>query len=321
MSRKSKIDTALSKIFYSFPHPLSFSNFKQLSSEVKKRKLDVSDDEILKWLKGQEVYTLHKQRRLNFPRLRYNVTNIDDLWQIDLMDMQNISNHNRRNKYILAIIDVFSKYAWCVPITNKTSDSVIKAFKKIFKKTKRRPSNICSDRGREFVNNKFKTFLKGYSINFYTADDPATKASVCERFIRTIKSFMYKYFTESNTKKYIDVIDSLVDIYNNRVHRSIGMKPSEVNEFNVLEVWNRVNENNKLNVFNSKRPKFSVGIYVRISNPKKIFDKGYEESWSKEIFVVDKVILSYPHTYKLKDVHGEVLKSLFYEHELQEVEK
>lgn len=316
-----KVDSTLSKLFYSFPHPQSFSSLKQLSEEVKRNKLNISEVDILKWLKKQEVYTLHKQRRLRFPRLKYNMTNIDDLWQIDLMDMQNISNYNRRNKYILAVIDVFSKYGWCVPITNKTSENVIKAFEKIFKNTKRRPTNICSDRGREFVNNKFKTFLSGYSINFYTANDPATKASVCERFIRTIKSLMYKYFTYFKTKKYIDVIDSLVDVYNNRVHRSIGIKPSEVNEFNVLDVWNKVNENKKISVFNPTPPKYSVGTSVRISNPKQIFDKGYEQTWSEEIFLVEKVILSYPHTYKLKDIHGEVLNSLFYEHEIQEIEK
>lgn len=320
-SNESEIDEILSKIYYTFPEPLTFSNFKDLSNEVKKQKLNVNEEEISDWLKKQDVHTLHRQRRLKFSRLKYNVSNIDDLWQIDLMDMQNISNFNRKHKYILAVIDTFSKFAWCVPITTKTTDNVIKAFEKIFKGTKRRPINICSDRGREFVSNKFKSFLKKHSINFYTANDPATKASVCERFIRTIKSLMYKYFTHAKTKKYLDVLYPLVDIYNNRIHRTIGMKPSEVNEFNVLRVWNRINKNGTTMVFNSKPVKFTVGTNVRISNPKQTFEKGYEPLWSKEIFLVDKVILSYPHTYRLRDGDGELLTSLFYEHELQKVGK
>lgn len=163
--------------------------------------------------------------------------------------------------------------------------------------------------------------INQHSINFYTANDPATKASICERFIRTIKSLMYKYFTYTNTKKYLDILDSIVDIYNNRFHNTIRMKPSEVNEYNILKVWRNMNENEPRNVFNDKKPKFNVGTFVRLSNPKHIFEKGYEPRWSNEVFTVNKVILSYPLTYRVIDQDGETLNSLFYEDELQEIIK
>lgn len=317
------IDDKLTEIYYKFPDPTSISNIDVLYKEAKKNNLNVSRAKITDWLKKQEVYTLHKQRRVKFPRLKYNITNIDDLWQIDLMDMNNISRYNKNFRYILAVIDSFSKFGWCVPIKTKTSVNVIEAFNKIFKKTHRKPLNICSDQGREFVSNKFKKYLKERSINFYTINDPATKASICERFIRTIKSLMYKYFTHAHTKKYIDVIDVLVEIYNNRFHRTIRMKPNEVNESNILKVWKNMNETTSRvkSIFNEKVVKFPVGTFVRISNPKHIFEKGYEQLWSKEIFSVAKVILSHPHTYKLVDSDGEEITSLFYEDELQEVKK
>lgn len=319
MTPETRVDKILSKIYYDLSDNASLSGLIQLKREVKKRKLNISVSEIEKWLKKQEAYTLHKQRKLRFPRLKYNILNIDDVWAIDLMDMQNITRFNYKQRYILAVIDQFSRFAWCIPITNKTSTSVIKAFEKLFKKTKRRPLNILSDQGKEFVSKHVKKFLSDHSINFYTANDPATKASMCERFIRSIKSLIYKYFTNKNTKKYVDVLDRLVNIYNNRKHRSIGRAPIEVNETNILEVWKYMNKHTPRKIFNEQKPKLSVGKLVRISNPKKLFDKGYTKQWSNDIFLVKKVILSYPHTYRISSLDGEEIKSLFYEQELQEV--
>lgn len=315
---ESSIDEILSKIYYNLTNPASLSGYVQLCREVAKQGIPISKQSIRNWLKKQEVYTLHKQRKLRFPRLKYNPLNIDDIWSIDLADMNNVARHNR-SRYILAIVDHFSRYAWCVPIKNKTTESVIKAFEALFEKTKRRPLNILSDKGREFVSKKFINFLKNHSIKFYTANDPATKASVCERFIRTIKSLIYRYFTLKNTKKYIDVLDVLVNIYNTRKHRSIGCAPSSINENNILKVWKFMTKNHPKNIFNEKKAKFSVGEYVRVTNPKRSFDKGYIKQWSDEIFLVVKVILSYPLTYRISALDGEIINSLFYEEELQQV--
>lgn len=319
ISEDSEIDSKLSKIYYNLSDTASLSGYKQFSKEVKKRKLLISDKDVRKWLQKQEVYTLHKQRRLRFPRLKYNSMNIDDFWSIDLMDMQNISRYNNKQRYILAVIDNFSRFAWCATMKNKTSDSVLNAFKKIFKQSNRRPLNIVSDQAKEFVSKQFKTFLDKHSINFYTANDPATKACICERFIRSIKSIIYKYLSFKNTKKYVNVLDDLVSIYNNRKHRSIGRAPIQVDESNILSVWEYMNRNRVQPIFNENKPKFTVGTLVRISYPKKIFEKGYTKQWSNEVFSVQKVILSYPHTYKISELDGTIIKSLFYEDELQEV--
>lgn len=320
MKIESEIDKLLSEIYYNLSDSASLSGSAQLLREVKKRKLGISEHDVREWLKKQEVYTLHKQRRLNFPRLRYLSMNIDDVWSIDLMDMQNLSRFNHKQRYILAVIDNFSRFAWCVPLKDKTSESVLKAFVKIFQQTKRRPLNIVSDQGREFVSKIFKSFMKKHSINFYTANDPATKACICERFIRSIKSIIFKYFTYNNTRKYVDVLDDLVNIYNHRNHRSIGRAPIEVDENNILSVWQYMNKDNQRSqIYNEKRPRFTVGTLVRISNPSYAFEKGYTKKWSNEIYSVRKVIRSHPHTYRLSTQTGEEINSLFYEEELQEV--
>lgn len=319
MKSSDEIDEALSRIYYKLSESASLSGYKRLLNEVKKKHLLISNSDVKKWLQKQEVYTLHKQRRLKFPRLKYNSMNIDDVWSIDLMDMQNVSRFNNKQRYILAVIDNFSKYAWCVPMKDKKSDTVLKSFEKIFKNTQRRPLNILSDQGKEFVSRQFKSFLQKHAVNFYTANDPATKASICERFIRSIKSIMYKYFTLKNTNKYVDVLDELVNIYNSRKHRSIGCAPKEVNENNVLSVWQFMNRNRDEKIFNEETPKFRIGAFVRISNPKHSFEKGYTKKWSNEIFSVAKVIRRYPHTYRISSLDGDEINSLFYEDELQEV--
>lgn len=320
MKSASEIDKQLSKIYYTLSDTASLSGYAQLLKEVKKRDLKINKSDVKKWLIKQEVYTLHKQRRLRFPRLKYQSNNIDDVWSIDLMDMQNIARYNYKQRYILAVIDNFSRFAWCVAIKNKTVDTVVKAFEKLFKKTERRPLHVVADQGKEF-SKRFKLFLQKHSINFYTANDPATKASICERFIRSIKSIIYRYFTHKNTQKYVNVLDKLVDIYNKRGHRSIGCAPIDVNDGNVLSIWKYMNKKQNKNIFNEKKPKFVVGTLVRISNPKKSFEKGYTKKWSNEVFSVQKVILSYPHTYRISTLDGTEIKSLFYEEELQEIEQ
>lgn len=111
----------------------------------------------------------------------------------------------------------------------------------------------------------------------------------------------------------------MVDIYNKRKHRSIGCAPADVNETNILSIWEYMTKNSPVKIFNEKRVKFTIGTFVRIANPKLAFNKGYKEQWSNEIFLVDKVILSYPHTYRIRALDGEKIKGLFYEQELQKI--
>lgn len=160
--------------------------------------------------------------------------------------------------------------------------------------------------------------MKNYSINFYTAGDPATKAAICERFIRTIKSIMYKYFTHKKIKTYINVLNELTKIYNNRRHRSIGMSPCEVNDKNVLNVWKNLKKSVKLGIKSS--PKYKIGYFVRIAKSKETFKKSYKPGWSNQIFTIDKVLSRHPPVYILKDMNNEVIKGIFYEPEIQKID-
>jgi hypothetical protein len=142
------------------------------------------------------------------------------------------------------------------------------------------------------------------------------KAALVERFIRTLKEKMYKYFTAENTYRYIDVLDDLVHSYNHTIHSTIKMTPANVNDSNVNQVWQTLYGNKTKN---KSKCKLHPGDYVRVSKYKHKLEKGYLPKWSREIFIVDQCVKSTPVTYKIKDWNGDSIKGIFYSQELQKV--
>jgi hypothetical protein len=153
---------------------------------------------------------LHKPTRRRFPRRQVVVYGIDHQWQADYLGK--LAYYNKGFKYLLTCIDVLSKYAWVLPLKDKTGTSLKEAFQVIFK-TGRQPICLQTDRD---------------DVHFFTMYNDETKASIVERFNRTLKTKMWKYFTHRETLKYMDVLPDMVESYNRTVHRSIGMPPAEV---------------------------------------------------------------------------------------------
>ena len=251
---------------------------------------------------------LHKPIKRKFKKRRVLVNGIDEIWAADLVDMQAFSKFNRGVKYLLAVIDILSKYGWLVPLKDKTGKSVASALKTIFKE--RKPEKMWVDKGKEFYNKDVKELVELYST------ENEEKSSVVERWIRTMKEKMWKYFTDKSTNVYIDILPSLVKDYNNTRHSSIKMTPVKASKKeNELTVWkNLYPEHLEIHDIN---PKFSVGDQVRISKKKKTFEKGYTTRWTEEIFTIVEVKRTRPPTYKIADLNGEEIKGSFYEPELQ----
>jgi hypothetical protein len=142
------------------------------------------------------------------------------------------------------------------------------------------------------------------------------KAAVVERFNRTLKSKMFRYFTHRNTHRWIDVLNELMKSYNRTHHRSIGMAPVEVNLSSESKIRERLYPPKPSPVW-----KYRVGDTVRVSRSKNVFEKGYLANWTEEIFVVSERYPTHPVTYGLKDIIGEPIKGKFYEHEMQQIVK
>ena len=220
---------------------------------------------------------------------------------------------NNGVRYLLMVIDVFSKFGWIEPLKNKKGETIVKALKNILK-TGGKPKYLCSDKGVEFYDKGFKTLLEKEGISLYSTENEE-KSSVVERWNRTIKNNLWKYFTACNSTSYIDVLPVIVDKYNKTKHRSIKMTPEEANR---KENEDRVYLNLYMQeISQTAKPKFKVGDKVRISKYKrKIFDKGYTPNWTEEIFVIDKIQCTNPITYKIKDLNGEEILGTFYDQEL-----
>ena len=199
------------------------------------------------------------------------------------MDMQASSKFNPGVKYLLAVIDVFSKYGWLIPL------------KIIFKE--RKPEKMWVDKGKEFYNKDFEDMIELYST------ENKEKSSVVERWTRTMKEKMWKYFTANSMHVYMNALSDLVREYNNTRHSSIEMMPAHASKKeNELRVWrNLYPEHLEMHDIN---PKFSVEDKVRISKKKKTFEKGYTTRWTEEIFTIVEVKCTSPVTYKIADLNG-----------------
>ena len=311
------MEKTLSSIYLDPSHPASFGGVDAVYRELKEQgKNKISRKQVKEWLSQQDVYTLHKPARRHYRRSRVIVSGKDAQFQADLVDVQSLSRYNKGFKYLLTCVDIFSKYAWVIPLKTKQGQELVKAFRTILS-SGRKPLKLQTDKGTEFLNRQFQKFLRDNNIHFFTVNS-GLKASVIERFNRTFKNKMYKYFTAKNTLSYIDVLPQLVSSYNNTYHRSIKMKPTQVTKANESKVWDTLYSGD---VQKQVRFKFQVGDRVRISKVKRMFEKSYLPNFTEEMFTVYKRFARQVPVYKLKDDAGEILDATFYEAELQKVIK
>lgn len=262
-------------------------------------------------VKRKLVDELHKPARRKFKRRRIITKGLNDLFQADLVEMIPYSKMNNGYKYILTVIDVFSKYAWAVPVKNKTGKEVANAMKKILQE--RVPKNLHTDMGKEFYNGEFIDLMKKFHINHYSTYS-TMKAAIVERFNRTLKSNMWKEFSYQGTYKWLKLLPELVNKYNKTRHHTTNMKPSDINIKNEKHLLNTVYSHIKMA---TTKNKFKVNDKVRISKYRELFSKGYTPNWSNEVFTIKSVKLTNPTTYLLQDDQGEEIKGAFYEEELQ----
>ena len=302
----------LEKIYYDPKSSGSYGGIKKLYNEAKEKIPNLHYRDVESWIKDQETYSLFRERRKPFPRLPILVDKIDEQWQADIMDMTWISKANQNYKYLLVIIDCLSRYAWAVPLKDKSAPTVINAFKHVF--TKRKPVKLQTDQGKEFKNQYLKYYLEKLNINHFTSTDDLIKCAIVERFNRTLRSRIYRYLHYTNQHKYINVLDDIINAYNNTYHRTIKMTPVQALK-NESQAISNVFRGQKKNM--KKQKPYKVGQSVRITRAKTIFEKGATSTWSREIYYITKV----KHTpqgyvYRLRDWDNEPLTSIFYHDEI-----
>ena len=305
--------------YYDFSNPGSFSGI----SGFRKNNPEFKNKHITPYLKGAPAYTYHKQYVRKFPRNKFYAEKIDHMWQIDLIDLSNLRNkfYSQNYGFALTCIDIFSRYAWVEPMKNKTAEESKNAIARIIAKG-RRPSIIYSDEGSEFKG-EFQEYLTEQKIIKLTNQNaPHIKAAIVERFNRTIKNKMWRVFTYLGRKQYSNILQKLVQSYNNSFHRSIGTAPSKVTNANQEEIHN-FQYGDPESHDNFIEFKFKIGDYVRIikDKDKDTFEKGYVQKWSSEICVVIHQNPTNPPTYSINNTKDKLtLRPFYYAEELQKVQ-
>ena len=300
----SKLNEKLQQIYYDPKQ--GFCGVEQLS-----KKTSMPKNITQKFLDKQELYTKYKPARKIFNRRKVIVHGVDEQWQLDLVEMINESRINHGFRYILTCIDVFSKYAWAIPIKRKTGNYIVEAFTKVFKT--RKPLKIQTDYGKEFFNKNVKQFLDKQRIHHFSTNSEM-KACVIERFNRTLKEKLEKIFYEQGKRIWIDVLDNVIQNYNNTVHRSVKMTPIEASKKqNTSKVFQ-----NLFNNYKECKPKFKIGETVRLRKYKGIFEKGYKQNFTSEIFKIIKVLkdINGLYYYHVEDLNGENVEGTFYAEDL-----
>jgi integrase-like protein len=231
-----------------------------------------------------------------------------------LVEMIPYAKVNKGYRYILVVINAFSKYVWAFPVKRKTGKAVSETMEKVLSSLKTTPKNLQTDMGKEFYNKEFQNLMKKFNVNHYSSFSNL-KSSIVERCNRTLKNMMWKQFSLQGTYKWLDLLRTIVKRYNSRKHRTTGFKPEDVNSRNANEILKNAYSHTK--TVDPKKQKFQVGQHVRISKHRAEFTKGYTPAWSNEIFKIEKVRLTNPTTYILEDVGGQEIKGGFYEYELQ----
>ena len=317
---KPAVKRYLEKIYYDPEHPGSFSGVDRLYRAIKSEgRHKISRKKLEEFLRSQETYGVHRKSIGKFHRPKVVVSGVGIQADADLADLSSLAKFNDGYKFVLIHVDVFSKYARTIPLRSKTAREVTQAFGKIFE-SGGKTYKVRTDKGSEFRNRTLRElFEKEGGEHFVTQNVP--KASVAERLIKTLKSKYFKYMTQFQTFRYIDIVDDTTQAYNSSYHRSIKTRPADVTKSNEAEIFAalyRTAPAGRTASAASKPFKYNRGDHIRASVNKKPFDREYQEKWTYEIYKVKERdrIQSIP-VYTLEDYNGETLAGRFYSDQLQ----
>lgn len=308
----------LKAIYFDPAHPASYQNPYRLYKFVRQDgRFTLTLKQIKGWMDGQETYSLNRNVVRNFQRPRVLVTGIDDQWEADLASMDAYKDDNDGYRYLLFVIDVFSRYAWVEPIKSKHADQMIAAFQQVLSHN-RKPKRLRTDAGSEFTSKRFENFIKGENIFHFTTNNEK-QANYAERFIQTIKRKIFRSIVSSNNPRYIDDLPKFVESYNKAFHSGIQSEPINVNQTNEAKLWWQMYWPEPVEKKKKKRKyKLEVGDLVRIMYKRTAFQREYNVRWSREIFKVkERFTRQDKFMYKITDWSDEPVKGTFYEHELQ----
>ena len=256
-----------------------------------------------------EIYS--KGPKKNYATNKTDVYHVDDTWSLDILDLQDYGPENNKGcRYVLVIIDKFSKFGWTVPLKNKNAQTIKDSFENILS-SKRKPNLIESDRGREFYNNIFQDFLNKNNIKLYSRNS-SFGSVFAERFNLTIRNLLKRPVFEKGDGNWIDVLATITKQYNNRIHSSTKLTPKDASlKKNEGYVYKNLLDGRK-----KIKPKYQINDLVRTADLKKTFSKGDTTNWSYKLYKITEIINDTIPSYKIDNLVERYNESLLKKTEL-----
>ena len=268
------------------------------------------------WLRTRRSYTLHRAVTKRFPRRPVLVRGPFHQYQADLIDYVPLSRYNDGNKYLLNLIDCFSRFACLVPLKSKSGVNVARALGKAFN-FMRPPRKLQTDLGTEFYNKHVKALLSSHQIMHFSTDQEL-KAQIAERFNRTVRDKIKKYMTFHRHLRYVDMLPDFLRAYNAEPHSSFEDKyaPKDIDDRN-RDAVHELLYGDYLRA-KRRRHKYAVGDKVRLAKYNCSFARNDATNFTEELFQIVDTLDTYPPTYRVLDLSDRtVIKGAFYERQLQ----
>ena len=296
----------MEKIYLDPKNPGSFGGVKRLREAA-----NVSEKLAKEFLETRDEYSVNKEARKRFRRNPIVVTSLQQQYQIDLADMSRYKQQNNGTAYLLVAVDCFSRKVSVQPMKKKTGEETLEALKKVFADLGE-PDKLQADKGKEFYNTTVQDYLKERQVILFSSENADIKCAMAERFIRTLKTRIWRLFRHRQNTVYIDKLQDIVTAYNNSTHAAHGLRPNDIRHDNSLTAFEALYKD----MLKSRSPKFKTGDAVRISKQRGVFDKGYAYPFKEEVFTIEKVIRHAVPVYELKTWDGLHIHGKFYEPEL-----
>lgn len=343
------MEAFLKQTYYDPAHPAGFSGIKKLTHAAKRAGFnDASYGKVKKWLLSQDVYATTIPSRKSVGRTPVHVAGLNAQFDIDLADLSQYASDNDGWCYIVAAIDIFSRFLMTRKLKTKKPAEVGAALTDIFTKD-RRPKYVArTDAGQELCAKAIQPVYKRFGLHHIITRNE-TKANYIERALKTIKGRLFKYFMFKQKHRWVDVFEKVTDSYNSSIHRSLGDAPVNITPRNEAQsrirqymIRHNLDEHGNLKppmikntvkkeVKNSSKtppstaslkrakPKYKVGRLVRVSRLRYGFFREYSQKWSNELFKVKSARMrdSKVPVYVLEDLAGETLKGTFYQEEIE----
>lgn len=279
--------TYLSERWLNDKYETSFADLKNIKA---------SKSEKERFKEENEIYSLYRQPRYTFKRMKTFGSGFQTSIQADLVDMSNLSEHNQGYNFILIAVDALSRKFYAIPVKNKSGKLMREALENLIKQTEENMQSLTTDAGKEFTNTLCQSLLDDYYITHYVIRNSAVKASLAERAILTLRNRMIKLMAHKKTKEWLPYLDQIIKNINNTVNIATGMRPSEVTSADVPHLFKKLSKQDGKKI----EKKFKPGDTVRLAYPKKVFVKqSFSTGYTDQIYKIDQSFDTNPPTYSL----------------------